>query len=38
MTRKVTSAEVNSFAPVQAVGLTFPDVEATIRYDGAPVL
>jgi hypothetical protein len=38
MTRKVTSAQANSFAPVQAVGLTFPDVEAMIRYDGAPVL
>jgi hypothetical protein len=38
MTRKVTSAQANWFAPVQAVGLTLPDVEATIRYDGSPVL
>ena|SRR5688572_12888794 len=38
MTRKVTRAGANSFALVQAVGLTFPDVEATIRYDGSPVL
>jgi hypothetical protein len=26
------------FAVVRAVGLTMPDVEATTRYDGAPVL
>jgi hypothetical protein len=38
MTRKVTSAQADSFAPVRAVGLTFPGVEATIRYDGAPAL
>lgn len=38
MTRTVTSTAANLFAPVQAVGLTFPDVEATIRYDGAPAL
>lgn len=38
MTRKVTSAQANSFAPVRAVGLTFPDVQATIRYDGSPTL
>jgi hypothetical protein len=38
MTRKVTSAQAKSFAPVRAVGLTLPDVEATVRYDGAPVL
>jgi hypothetical protein len=38
MTRKVTSAPADSFAQVKAVGLTFPDVEAKIRYDGSPVL
>ena len=38
MTRQVTSTQAGLFAPVQAVGLTFPDVEATVRYDGAPVL
>ncbi len=38
MTPKVTSAQAKSFGPVKVVGLTFPDVEATIRYDGAPVL
>jgi len=38
MTREVTSAQANSFAPVRAVGLTLPDVQATIRYDGSPVL
>jgi hypothetical protein len=38
MTRKVTRAQADSFAPVKAVGLTFPDVEAAIRYDGSPVL
>jgi len=38
MTRKVTSVERDWFAPVKALGLTFPDVEADIRYDGSPVL
>lgn len=38
MTRKVTSAQAGLFAPVKALGLTFPDVEAIIRYDGAPGL
>jgi hypothetical protein len=38
MARKLTRAQADSFAPVKAVGLTFPDVEAAIRYDGAPVL
>jgi hypothetical protein len=28
----------DAFEPVRKVGLTLPDVEATIRYDGAPVL
>jgi hypothetical protein len=26
------------FAPVRTVGLTLPDVEATTKYDGSPVL
>lgn len=30
--------DVKSFLPVRKVGLTLPDVEATTRYDGAPVL
>ena len=38
MTAKVTKAETDWFAAVKAVGLTFPDVEAVIRYDGSPVL
>lgn len=38
MTRKVTKAQTDPFATVRAVGLTFPDVEAGIRYDGSPVL
>jgi hypothetical protein len=38
MTRKVTSAQTDWFAPVKSVGLTFPDVEAQVRYDGSPVL
>jgi hypothetical protein len=28
----------DSFAAVRRVGLTFPDVEASVRYDGSPVL
>jgi hypothetical protein len=28
----------DAFDAVKAVGLTLPDVEATIRYDGSPVL
>lgn len=38
MTPKVTSQPADSFARVRDVGLTFPDVEAAIRYDGSPVL
>ena len=38
MTAKVTKAKTDWFAAVKAVGLTFPDVEAVIRYDGSPVL
>jgi hypothetical protein len=38
MTAKVTKAETDWFAAVKAVGLTFPDVEAVIRYAGSPVL
>jgi hypothetical protein len=38
MPRKVTNGETDWFAPVKAVGLTFPDVQAEIRYDGSPVL
>ena len=30
--------EGQRFERVQAIGLTLPDVEAVIRYDGAPVL
>jgi hypothetical protein len=38
MTRKLTREATDPFASVKAVGLTFPDVEAVIRYDGSPVL
>jgi hypothetical protein len=38
MTRKVTKAQADSFAPVRTVGLTFPDVETATRWDGSPVL
>ena len=31
-------AAKNAFESVQHVGLSWPDVEATTRYDGAPVL
>jgi hypothetical protein len=34
--RRNAAAEV--FAPVRAVGLTLPDVRATTKYDGSPVL
>lgn len=34
----MTKGQADSFAAVKAVGLTFPDVEAAIRYDGSPVL
>jgi|SRR5687767_5723755 len=38
MTRKLTREQTDPFAAVKAVGLTFPDVEAVIRYDGSPAL
>ena len=34
----MTKGRADSFAAVKAVGLTFPDVEAVIRYDGLPAL
>lgn len=34
----MTKRRVDGFAAVRAVGLTFPEVEAAIRYDGSPVL
>ena len=37
MPRK-TTAPVDPFALVRALGLTLPDVEAMTRYDGSPVL
>ncbi|MEQ1912378.1 MAG: hypothetical protein ABMA15_26385 [Vicinamibacterales bacterium] len=39
MTRTTAErARKNSFDAVKAVGLLLPDVEATTRYDGSPVL
>ena len=39
MTRRLTKqTAVDAFERVKAVGLTLPDVEASIRYDGSPVL
>lgn len=38
MTPKVTNAGMDWFAAVKTIGLTFPDVEAVIRYDGTPAL
>jgi len=37
MTRR-TPPPADPFALVRSVGLTLPDVEATTRYDGSPVL
>jgi hypothetical protein len=34
----VTKGQADWFDAVKAVGLTLPDVEAAIRYDGSPVL
>ena len=31
-------AAIGAFETVQHVGLSLPDVEATIRYDGSPIL
>jgi hypothetical protein len=36
--KPVTQNPPHVFATVKKVGLTFPDVEATTRYDGSPVL
>ena len=36
--RATTPGAGNPFERVRKVGLTLPDVEATIRYDGSPVL
>lgn len=36
MKRQVERA--GAFEPVKAIGLALPDVEATMRYDGSPVL
>jgi hypothetical protein len=39
MTRKpLTQNPAHIFVTVRKVGLTLPDVEATTRYDGSPVL
>jgi hypothetical protein len=39
MKRRPTSvSHARGFEPVRQVGLTLPDVEATTRYDGSPVL
>lgn len=35
---RTTHAPADPFEAVRVVGLTLPDVEATTRYDGAPVL
>jgi hypothetical protein len=36
--RPRTTAPADPFALVRTVGLTLPDVDATTRYDGSPVL
>jgi hypothetical protein len=36
--RSTTKSPVDRFATVRKIGLTLPDVEAAIRYDGSPVL
>ncbi len=36
--RPTKHTEADAFEMVRAVGLTLPDVEATTKYDGAPVL
>src|ERR671919_502467 len=38
MTRRPTKQMADTFATVQTVGVTLPDVEATTKYDGSPVL
>jgi hypothetical protein len=32
------SIRADAFAPVKKIGLSMPDVEAAIKYDGSPVL
>lgn len=36
--RPAESTPADTFETVRAVGLTLPDVEATTKYDGSPVL
>jgi len=36
--RPTIQAPADTFETVRTVGLTLPDVEATTRYDGSPVL
>jgi len=36
--RSTTTKPVDAFATVRKIGLTLPDVQAAIRYDGSPVL
>lgn len=38
MTRRSKQAPADPFDAVKAVGLALPDVEATTRYDGSPLL
>jgi hypothetical protein len=38
MKRHATTAPSDPFEPVRTVGLALPDVVATTRYDGSPVL
>jgi hypothetical protein len=39
MTRQpTTAASADAFDTVKTIGLALPDVEATIKYDGSPVL
>jgi hypothetical protein len=39
MRRRLTKlTQADPFAPVRTVGLALPDVEASTRYDGSPVL
>lgn len=35
---KARSIRADAFAPVKQIGLSMPDVEAAIKYDGSPVL
>ena len=38
MKRRATKADAATFEAVRDVGLALPDVEATTKYDGSPVL